>query len=308
LLIDHQGAVQQCSALQLLDAEQCQRCVAKHGQSLSGGLHQAERDLCGYGTPEYSARLQDAFARAEGVLAVNPQIAAAVRPFTKSAYVIPSGFDADRFTHIGPPPAAAGRPLRLLFAGLTQEYMKGFHVLRHAAALLWQRRQDFEVWATGEAEPSGSPQQSEPWLKWLGWQSQAELPQVIEACDVLVFPTIAEEALGRTAVEAMACGRPVVASRLGGLSWVVEHERTGLLCAPGDPAELAAACERLLDDAELRCELGEAGREKFTREFTWDAVLARHYVPLLGPPRPVSALAPCEREVGRACEPLIATN
>lgn len=279
LLVDEQGSSQQCSLHQFQNPADCCGCVARNGARLSGPLHQAERALVGYGTPEYDRRLRQAFAGAAGVLVVNPFIAELVRPYAKSVQVIPSGFDERRFENLQPRPALEGRRVRFLFAGLLPEFMKGFHVLKAAAAQLWSRRQDFEVWATGAAEGSAPP-----WLKCVGWQSQEQLPGLIRQCDVLVFPTIAQEALGRTAVEAMGCGGAVIASRIGGLAWVVEEGVTGLLATPGDPSDLAAQMEQLLEDAALREQLGVAGREKFLREFTWDRVIAQHYRPLLGAP------------------------
>lgn len=279
LLVDEQGSPQQCPLHQFQNPADCCGCVARNGSQLSGPLHQAERELVGYGTPEYDRRLRQAFAGAAGVLVVNPFIAELVRPYAKSVQVIPSGFDERRFKNLLPLPALEGRPLRFLFAGLLPEFMKGFHVLRAAAQLLRLRRQDFEVWATGDAE-----EVAEPWLQCVGWQSQEQLPGLICQCDVLVFPTIAQEALGRTAVEAMGCGRAVIASRIGGLAWVVDEGVTGLMATPGDPSDLANQMEQLLEDAALRKQLGVAGREKFLREFTWDRVIAQHYRPLLGTP------------------------
>ena len=72
----------------------------------------------------------------------------------------------------------------------------------------------------------------------------------------------------------MAHGRPVVASAVGGLKDAVEHERTGLLVPPGDPAALRAAIERLLTDATLRARLGAAARERAGERFSWTAATA----------------------------------
>jgi len=279
LLVDEQGSPQQCPVHQLLRPVDCCACVARNGATLSGSLHQAERKLVSYGTQQYDRRLRQAFGHAEGVLTVNPQIAEAFRPYARQVHVIPSGFDERRFENLPPLPFLNGRQLRILFAGLMPEFMKGFHILQAAANHLWKHRQDFEVWATGDA-----PKQCPPWLKAIGWQSQEQLPHIIRQCDLLVFPTIAQEALGRTAVEAMACSRPVIASDIGGLSWVVDHETTGLLCEPGNPTHLARQLTRLLDNAELRQEFGIAARNKFLKHFTWTAILQNHYLPLLGAP------------------------
>ena len=82
------------------------------------------------------------------------------------------------------------------------------------------------------------------------------------------------EGYGVVAREAMAHGRPVVATAVGGLTDAVEDGVTGLLVPPRDPVALRAALERLLDDAELRGRLGAAGREKARVEFSSEAATA----------------------------------
>ena len=283
-LLINNGQVEQCDSDQLSDPERCRRCVAANSR-LSGGLHQAERALGGFGQPDYPDRLRCTLTQAHAAFAVNPQIADLLAPHAPHVRVVPSGFDPARFPNrYTPPKRSRGEPLQILFAGLTEEFMKGVHVLQAAGEMLWQRRQDFEIVVT--ADP---PSRLNEFTRAIGWQSQESLPAAITNADLLAFPTVAQEALGRSAVEAMGCGRPVVASRIGGLSWVVEHERTGLLFRPGDPTDLAHQIERLLDDAPLRERLGRAGREKFEREFTWDVILQREYRPVFGPPVPMEA-------------------
>src|SRR5207249_4217653 len=146
-----------------------------------------------------------------------------------------------------------------------------------ACAALWQRRQDFELVATGDPPANDT----RPFTRFVGWLSQENLAKQIGQADVLVMPTIAQEALGRTAVEAMAAGIPVIASRIGGLPYTVLEEATGLLAEPGDAGDLAAKIERLLDDPELRNRLGAAGRKRFEDQYAWPVIIKRHYVPLL---------------------------
>jgi glycosyltransferase involved in cell wall biosynthesis len=277
MLFDDKGAVVQCNRNQLAEPSLCRRCVARF-QRASGALHRNERTLAGFDEADYAMRLRKAFAGAEGVLVVNPSIAELIRPFAKNVQVVPSGFDPARFpADITPSRPVAGRK-QVLFAGVAQEFMKGLHVVREAASILWRTRRDFELVVTSEAQ---NP--DEPFVRWIGWQSQQALPQALSQAHVVVFPTVAQEALGRTAVEAMACGRPVVASRIGGLPWVVEDGATGLLFEPGDAAGLAGQLARLLDDDALSFRLGQAGRRKFEAEFRWDQVIRRHYAGLFGP-------------------------
>jgi len=81
-----------------------------------------------------------------------------------------------------------------------------------------------------------------------------------------VFLYVSEmEGLGSAAIAAMAAGVPVVASGVGGLPEAVEHERTGLIVRDGD---YAGAVRRLLDNPKFAADLGAAGREKATREFS----------------------------------------
>ena len=72
-------------------------------------------------------------------------------------------------------------------------------------------------------------------------------------------------------VEALACGRPVVASRLGALQEIVTDGSNGLIAAPENPRDLAATLERLLDSEELRELLGRAGRQGVLVSRTWEA-------------------------------------
>jgi glycosyltransferase involved in cell wall biosynthesis len=75
--------------------------------------------------------------------------------------------------------------------------------------------------------------------------------------------------------EYMAAGRAVVAGRIGQMAELIQDGVTGLLVAPGDPAELASALERLVRDPGLRQRLGQRARHSVEREHTWDAVWER---------------------------------
>jgi glycosyltransferase involved in cell wall biosynthesis len=288
LLPGPNGRAGQCPKHQLATPDECRQCLDRLGRT-SGSLHQAERALCGVGTAAYDTALRRAFREAEAVLVVNPLTEALVSPHTRVTRVVTAGMDPGRFVFPSETPSAADRPLRLLFAGLVDEWMKGFHVVHAACERLWRSRRDFELLTT--ADPPGPV---DAFTRYVGWLSQAELPRQIRAADVLVMPTIAQEGLGRTAVEAMACGRPVVASRIGGLPATVQDGATGLLFDPGDAADLARKLEAVLDDPDLRRRLGAAGRRRFEEHYSWPVIIDRHYRPLLKP-RPGSGTPPHPR-------------
>ena len=103
-----------------------------------------------------------------------------------------------------------------------------------------------------------------------GFVPRDELGGWFERAAVVAAPS-RREGYGVTAREAMAWGRPVVATAVGGLRDAVEDGVTGLLVPPRDVGALRAALERLLDDAELRGRLGAAARAKAERELSFGA-------------------------------------
>ena len=78
------------------------------------------------------------------------------------------------------------------------------------------------------------------------------------------------EGFGLSAAEAMACGKPVVASRAGSLPEVVAEGETGLLCNPDKPADFAQAILRLVADRPMADAMGQAGLARVQRLFQWD--------------------------------------
>jgi glycosyltransferase involved in cell wall biosynthesis len=103
-----------------------------------------------------------------------------------------------------------------------------------------------------------------------GFVPPGELGPWYERAAVVAAPS-RREGYGVAAREAMAWGRPVVATSVGGLVDAVEDGVTGLLVPPRDPGALRRALERLLGDRELRARLGAAARAKAERELSFDA-------------------------------------
>jgi glycosyltransferase involved in cell wall biosynthesis len=303
--------VEQCPRNQLATPEVCCRCLAERGRH-SGALHQAERELAGVGTREYDQNLRASLAEAEAVLVLNPIIAAMLEPYSSRVCIVPWGMDPERF----PWPAESGRPAvgaeggvvrpapnsrsesgtafqavsshgqdaratltTLFMAAVVGETIKGYHVAHEACRILHETRSDFELIVT--LDPAG---QIDEFTRSVGWCSLGELPRHYREADICLVPTIAQDSLSRTSVEAMASGIPVIASRIGGLPYTVTDDVTGLLCEPSDPVDLARQINRLLDDQPLRRRMGLAGRKRFEQDFLWETVIERHFRPLLGSP------------------------
>ena len=122
-------------------------------------------------------------------------------------------------------------------------------------------------------------------VEFLGVVEDADLPAVYRTAQVLALPSVeltcygrkivVSELLGLAAIEAMASGTPVVASRVGGLPEVVEHGATGFLVEPGNVAELRWRLVQVLRDRRLAKRLGRNARERFLETFTWQGCADR---------------------------------
>jgi glycosyltransferase involved in cell wall biosynthesis len=165
---------------------------------------------------------------------------------------------------------------RLFMAAVAGETIKGYHVAHEACRVLRQTRSDFELVVTFDP-----PGQIDEFTRSVGWCSLADLPRHYREADICLVPTIAQDSLSRTSVEAIASGIPVIATRIGGLPYTVTDGVTGLLFEPGDSMDLARKITRLLDDAELRRRMGLAGRKRFEEDFVWEDVIERYFRPLL---------------------------
>ncbi len=105
-----------------------------------------------------------------------------------------------------------------------------------------------------------------------------DMPAVYASLDLVVLPSI-NEGLPMALIEALAARRPVVATRVGAVPELIEHERTGLLVEPRDVAGLQAAIRRLLTDSELGRRLGENGHVLVNQRFSAEA-MAQSYLSL----------------------------
>jgi starch synthase len=101
-----------------------------------------------------------------------------------------------------------------------------------------------------------------------------EVVQLYSHAAVFVCPSIYEP-FGLINLEAMACGTPVVASRVGGIPEVVVDGETGWLVEPGDATALGQALREALADPERARRMGEAGRRRVEAHFSWDRIADR---------------------------------
>ena len=221
-------------------------------------------------SPSFYMRFRNAMHSLHGVIVTNQQMRTQVTGLCERIHVIPPGVDVERF-------ALAAEKKRndcpvLLAPGRMEDPAKGMGMLLDAAARLAEAGRRFELHVT-LPEGHGGPS----WLKPIGKVDHEEMPKTYQGADICVVPSVWEEPFGIVALEAMASGVPVCASRTGGLQDIVVHEKTGTLFTPGDANALAATLDKMLDNRDELKTMGMAGRTRVLEHYTWDNVLECHY-------------------------------
>lgn len=197
---------------------------------------------------------------------------------TASSWFLPNGVDvpAEVDAAVHAPRSATGRP-RVLFLGNLYE-SKGPGVLVEAAARLVEQGIDLEVVLAGDAPDPAFVERLREQIARSSMTDRVRLTGPLDRgdawaalleADVVCFPTFYEgEALPLVIIEAMACARPVVATRWRSIDRLVDDGRTGLLVPPRDPAALADRLAEVLVTPGLARTLGDAGRARYEEAFT----------------------------------------
>jgi glycosyltransferase involved in cell wall biosynthesis len=166
----------------------------------------------------------------------------------------------------------------ILYVGAYGRY-KGFHVLLDAYDRLVRAKGQKAMpplvligYETSEFPLESTP--LPPGALVLRHWPHAAVMEAWRRCMLGVVPSIWPDPCPTVAMEAMAMAKPVIASRIGGLTDIVVHEETGLLVPPDDPAALGSALDRLVRDPSLRARMGEAGHRRL-RLFCADDVVPR---------------------------------
>jgi len=102
-----------------------------------------------------------------------------------------------------------------------------------------------------------------------------DIPQYLQSIDVFVLPSLSE-GLPLSVLEAMAAGKPVIATNVGGVSEVVQDQRTGFVVPPKDPETMANRILQVMADRAMAERLGRAGREKVERDFSLDTMTQQY--------------------------------
>lgn len=157
---------------------------------------------------------------------------------------------------------------------------KGLHHLLDIASILKQKRNDFVVLIVGDGHLRKELQAKSiqfglsDTVFFLGWVPEAPA-KILPLFDIFIQSSL-WEAMSMVILEAMAAGKPIVATEVGENRHVIKHGESGFLSQPSDTNTMAGYVERLLDNANIRNSMGLKAREAFDHNFTVN-LMAKHY-------------------------------
>lgn len=230
---------------------------------------------------------QRVFAAAGTIVAVSREVAEYIERFPGlrgRPHVVENGVDPSRFPSGTPPshPAPPGT-FTVGFVGTLKPW-HGLDVLVDAFAALQRTRSESRLLVVGDGpereglvarlEAAGASEAAHL----VGAVRPDEVPGLLASMDVAVAPYPAQTGFYFSPLkvfEYMAAGRPIVASRIGQIAEIVQHERNGLLCEPGDAAALLAGIDRVRSDPLLAMALGANARATVLQHHSWDTVVRR---------------------------------
>ena len=227
------------------------------------------------------------FGAATALIAVSQQVAAYVEGFPAArgrVYTVPNGVDVARFHHVDEP-ALGHEPgtFTIGFVGSLKAW-HGLDILSEHFALAYDQDPTMRLLIVGDGpgrerlESDLSARKVRHAVHFAGAVSHDEVPAYLAAMDAAVapYPDMQDFYFSPLKIlEYMAAGLPVIASDIGQIADLVAHERSGLLCPPGDVRALAAAALRLRNDPKLARQLGDSAYLAVADAHTWDVVAGR---------------------------------
>jgi phosphatidylinositol alpha-mannosyltransferase len=250
-----------------------------HSRSVNVGTFHAYRDS--HLIYKYARRIfQPFFDKLDGKIAVSEAARDTVaRYFGGEFVIIPNGIDVERFggEHVQPiEQYADGRP-NILFVGRL-EPRKGFRYLLRAFPYVKEEFPQARLIVVGAYRKKEianflhyTRENHLTGVKFVGRVSDEDLPRYYRTCDVFCAPSTGFESFGIVLLEAMATGKPTVATNIPGYRDLLEDGKEGFLAEPKDERSLAAALIRILKEPPTREEMGARGRVKAQR-YSWRQV------------------------------------
>jgi len=241
-----------------------------------GTFHACHNKSRGYGASK--PLLSSWLKRLNGKITVSQPALDHISRYLPSDYhIIPNGIATDRFSPEGPiREEFTDDKLNILFVGRLEK-RKGLKHLLLASNIIKKKFPNFRVIVVGPGtrlRPGYEELIRDLNLDnvvFTSFVSDTELPQYYRSADIFCAPATGGESFGIVLLEAMACGKPVVASNIDGYASVLKHNEEGLMVPVGDEEALASALLSLLENPSLREKMGNKGKIKAER-YSWPNV------------------------------------
>jgi len=227
-------------------------------------------------TRGYHEKLKQSIRDFAGIIVYNQFTKNLLGDLNDNVHVIGGGVRLEDFDYTPLELKPKGEKTIILMTGRAEDVSKGTKNLHKAGEILSAERDDFQIWITDTNQRYDTD-----WFKAIGWHPFSEIKEFYKRADICCVPSIWEEPFGLVAVEAMATGRACVVANVGGLQEIVVEGETGHIFDRDDPAALADALRKLLDDPDKRRAMGDAGRKRVEDVYTWDKVIGGQYPPML---------------------------
>lgn len=195
---------------------------------------------------------------------------------------IPNGIDENKFKPIDSSElkkkiGIETDKLILFVGGISKQ--KGLHILINSFLEIYEGRKDIALLIIGSGPYLNKIKKKinkfrlDNEIVFIDKLQNDELPQYYNMADVLVVPSLGMEGLPLVVIEAMSCGIPIIASRLGGIPTAIENMKNGILFEPGNALELSEKILELLNNKELADNFGKAGRKRAIEQFSLDRMV-----------------------------------
>ena len=254
-------------------------CVLEFSQSINVGTFHASyarQHLYRFAHPIIKRWQQ----RLHGSIAVSPAARRYVNNTFPGEYeIIPNGIDFDHFsTNAAPLPQYRDGKLNILFVGRLEK-RKGLRYLLEAYSRLKWEQPNIRLIVVGPGDPDKESYRimsshNLQDVEFVGRVSYADLPRYYASSDIFCSPATGAESFGIVLLEAMAAGKPVVASDIEGFRGVMTDGEQGLLVPKKDSDSLAGALGTLALNPELRAKLGAQGN-RTAESYRWEVVAGR---------------------------------
>jgi phosphatidylinositol alpha-mannosyltransferase len=240
-----------------------------------GTFHAFARSNLGYyyGKPLLKRYVRRLHAR---IAVSNPAREFVEHYFPGQYRIVPNGIDVERFRQATPLPEFRDGMINILFVGRL-EYRKGLGYLLRAYEQLKPLYPNLRLIIAGDGPlrrwyGNFLARKQLPDIVMAGYVASDQLPRYYASCDIFCSPATGDESFGIVLLEAMAAGRPIVATNIDGFRGVVTHGREALLVDRKSKRQLAYALETLINGPQIRQDLARAGQQT-VQQYDWERVV-----------------------------------